>query len=120
MNFASRSEPKHWNAPRLILTVLSIVALLVLTQCKLSPDKLTGIDKARQRPDKCLKECTKEANEDAREENEENRENVRECESDPVCLAAEESRHQAELQRIENRRKRCVDKCHHQGGGSGR
>ena len=38
---------------------------------------------------------------------------------DPVCIAAENARHQAAIDRINQGRLDCIGSCHHQGGGSG-
>jgi hypothetical protein len=48
------------------------------------------------------------------------KDNVKACKGNEACLDAEEARHEAAVDQIQENRKHCMDSCHHQGGGHGR
>ena len=122
MNIAPRLPHMRLKAPRVALAILSAIALVGLSQCKLTPDKLTGVDKAgsiKSSPGACISECAHRANDAMDGEKDLHKVLVQNCHGDPVCLAAEDARHQAAVNAIQDGRKRCMDDCHQQGSGSG-
>jgi len=124
MNFATRMHMRR-KAPFVALALLSAIALFGLTQCKLAPDKVTGIDKteagkAASAPGNCISECAHRANDAMQVEQDLHKDNVKACSGNPACLAAENARHDAAVDQIQEGRKECMGNCHHQGGGNGR
>ena len=127
MNQATRKHMRR-KAPFVALAILSAVALFGLTQCKLAPDKVTGIEtttagtagQAASAPGNCISECAHAANDAMKVEQDLHKDNVKACKGNPACLAAEEARHDAAVDQIQEGRKECMNNCHHQGGGSGR
>jgi hypothetical protein len=110
-------------AARIALALLIVGAVVALTQCKLEPDKLTGVNKAKPaqgNSGNCVSQCAHASNEAKQLENELHVQNVQACGSDEACKAAEEARHEAALAQIHDEFKRCKDGCHQQGGGNGR
>jgi hypothetical protein len=116
--------------PRLVLAAICVAALVALTQCKMTADKVTGVDMGAavsdgqkikpQNKGNCISDCAHEANDERQAENDLNKDNIKACNGDPTCLANEEARHEAALDAIEAQRRRCMDNCHHQGGGDAR
>jgi hypothetical protein len=129
MRIATRTPFIRPTAPRIVLAVLCIVSLMVLTQCTMTADKVTGVDLAGGgiSPDKvqpqthgsCVSECAHQANDAMQAEKDLHQNNVQACNSDPTCLANEEDRHEAAVEAIQEARQHCMDGCHHQGGGHG-
>lgn len=125
MSSASRSAPPIWNAPRLVLLVVGVFALVGLTQCRMAPDALTGIDKGRKERKEnrdngnCFSKCAKEAEKKLDKEEDRHDDNLEDCDRDAACITAENERHQAALAQIEAEKVACVSNCHHQGGGRG-
>ena len=124
MNQATRKHMRR-KAPFVALAIVSAVALFGLTQCKLAPDKVTGIEqtvagKSAAAPGNCISECAHAANDAMKVEQDLHKDNVKACSGNPACLAAEDARHVAAVDQIQEGRKECMNNCHHQGGGSGR
>lgn len=112
-------------APRVVLAALSVVALMALTQCKMTADKVTGVEmgasKAQpQNRGSCISDCAHQTNDARKQENDLHKANEDACNGDPTCLANEEARHEAALDAIDEERQHCIDGCHHQGGGNAR
>jgi len=128
MTIATRSPHVPPKAPRLVLAILCVVALVGLTQCKMSADKVTGVSSAEAEMDKnkherggnCISKCSRAADKAEDREDELHEDNVDACDGNRDCLAAEKARHKAAEQQIEDDRRHCIDGCHHQGGGRGR
>ena len=121
MSNATRSPQRNRLFSHLALVVLSVTAMVVLTQCKLTSDKVTGIDHRANQSNHgtCISNCAHEANARMKDEQDLHKANVDACAGDPTCLATEEARHQAAVDAIQEGRKRCMDGCHQQGGGNG-
>ena len=121
MSNATRSPQKHRLSIHLALVAFSVAAMVVLTQCKLTSDRVTGIDnRANQAAHgQCVSNCAHEANTLMSAENDLHQANVAACAGDPTCLANEEARHEAAVNAIQAGRKACMDGCHQQGGGQG-
>lgn len=120
MSNATRSPKQNRLSTRLALVALSVTAMVVLTQCKLTSDKVTGLNRANQpNTGTCISNCAHEANTLMKAEQDLHKANVDACAGDPTCLANEEARHEAAVAAIQDARKRCMDGCHHQGGGNG-
>lgn len=126
MTIATRSPDLRPKAPRFILlAILCAVAVAGLTQCKITPDKVTGVtmemDRNKQeRGGKCVSKCSKKADKALDKEDDLYERNKKACHKDAACLAAEKARHKAAVEQIQEDRRHCVDGCHHQGGGHGR
>ena len=121
MSNATRSPQKNRLFTRLALVALSATAMVVLTQCQLTSDKVTGIDhKANQsNHGACISNCAHEANEALKAEKDLHKANEDACAGDPTCLANEDARHKAAEDAIQEGRKTCMNACHEQGGGNG-
>jgi hypothetical protein len=124
MNQATRKHTRR-KAPFVVLAVVSAVALFGLTQCKLAPDKVTGVEKtemgkAASAPGNCISDCAHAANDAMKAEQDLHKDNVKACNKNSACLAAEDARHDAAVDQIQDGRKACMNNCHHQGGGNGR
>jgi len=120
MNPAPRSTQIHRKTARVTLAILCAVAVVGLTQCKLASDKVTGLDRAHTPPGQCISACAHAANEAKKSESELHVLIVQACAGDEACLAQEQARHEAAVEAIHAEKKRCMDGCHQQGGGSGR
>jgi len=124
MSIATRSPKIRPKVPRIVLAILCAVALVGLTQCKMTPDKVTGVamemDKAKPNRGNCVSDCAHEANDAMDDEKDLHKDNVKACKGNKACLDAEEARHEAAVDQIQENRKHCMDSCHHQGGGHGR
>ena len=122
MDIASRTPDLRRQALRIALAILSVVALIGLTQCKQAPDTLTGVDTAnslKSRPGDCISDCSHKANDDMKIESDLHVDNIQKCGGDKACIKAEQVRHKAAVDRIQDARKLCMDGCHQQGGGGG-
>jgi hypothetical protein len=124
MSNATRSPDIRPKAPRIVLAILCVVALSGLTQCKMTADKVTGVsttmDKAQLNRGSCVSECAHDANDAMDVEKDLHKQNVQDCHGDQACLDAEQARHNAAVDVVQENRKHCMDGCHHQGGGHGR
>ena len=128
MNIATRSPQLRPKAPRIVLAILCGVAVVALSQCKMTADKVTGVEvtttenhseKARENRGECVSKCAHRAKDALDDEKELHEDNVEDCKGRPACLDAENARHQAAVDKIQDDRKHCIDGCHHQGGGHG-
>jgi hypothetical protein len=104
---------------RIGLAALFVLALFSLSQCRMVNDRLVGVDVGllRQTPAKCMDKCRKEAEKELKVEERVHLTYVRACNGNATCLASEDTRHQAAVQGIEDRRQECASNCHSQGGG---
>ena len=109
---------------RSLLVLLGAALILgATTQCRMVTDNVTRPREQAVTASNCISKCSKAANEEIRAESERHVEAVHACKeqgSKPECLQREEERHQAAVQAIQDRRRRCQNQCHHQGGGDGR
>jgi len=127
MDIATRSPHLRPKAPRIVLMILCVIAVGALSQCKLTPDKVTGVANSLSQDVKakndnrgnCVSDCAHRANDAMDLEKSLHQQNVKACNGNPACLAAEEARHDAALIQIQTDRQHCIDGCHHQGGGHG-
>jgi hypothetical protein len=101
------------------LAALSAVALVGLTRCNYVSDRVTA-PRAEQAAQNCISGCAHQYNDSLRVESDLHVANVHACADDPVCLALEDARHDAAVDRIQEGRKACMENCHHQGGGNSR
>ena len=104
----------------LVLGATSLLAGLLLTQCRSVTDSLFGRSNAAAKAENCVKSCNNVMQDQKSAENETHRANVKACGGNPTCLAQEQARHEAAIAAINEARKRCQSGCHHQGGGQGR
>jgi hypothetical protein len=101
-----------------LLIALSGVMVLTLTQCQLVND-LLGVDLRAQNANKCIAACSKAYNDSVRVESEFHVDLIHACGTDSVCIALEDVRYLAAVDRIQLGRQNCQNNCHHQGGGEG-
>ena len=106
------------------LPLLFGVFALMLTQCKMVGDKITGVEALRGAPTTCIKACNDSSKIYFDIEQELHKTNVENCQALPQpqkgeCLAAEDQRHTAEMERLGQYKIDCQNRCHEQGGGSG-
>ena len=127
MNIATRSPHLRPKAPRIVLAILCGVAVIALSQCKMIADKVTGVgveattqdhsEKSRDNRGNCVSKCAHKANDALDDEKEKHKKNLKKCNGNLACIDAENARHDAAVDRIQDNRKHCIDGCHHQGGG---
>ena len=124
MTIATRSPKIRPKAPLIVLAILCAGALVGLTQCKMTPDKVTGVatEMSKGQPNRgnCVSDCAHEANDARKAEKDLHEQNLENCHGNQACIDAENARHDAAEESIEDGRKHCMDNCHHQGGGHGR
>jgi len=102
-----------------VLAIVLTAGGLSLGQCRLVDENLTGVPLEGVRAATCVVACNQAFNDSVRVESALHVANVHACASDSICLALEEMRHEAEIQRLQAARQACVGDCHHQGGGGG-
>jgi hypothetical protein len=106
------------------LATLLGVATLVLTQCTMVGDNVTGVDLSKGRPTTCIKQCNDLYKMLYDQEQKLYDTNKSACQtlSQPAkdqCLAAELARHQAQMGQLGTDKVNCQNNCHTQGTGSG-
>lgn len=104
----------------ILLGVTSVLAGLLLAQCRLVTDHALGRVTAPAKAGSCVSQCADQANELMRIESKTHTTNVKDCNGSQSCHAAEAARHEAAVKQIQDGRKRCQSGCHHQGSGKGR
>jgi len=108
---------------RIALLVVAAAAMtLLLSQCRMVGDSVIAPSPGvlAQKPTKdCFRDCQDAFKAAQDVEQALHKANVKACNTDPVCLANEDARHMARMDQIAVDRQRCIDGCHHQGGGSG-
>ncbi len=115
----------HTLAVRRGIALLSVVALaaaaaVTLSQCRMVDERLTGINSTGLgAASNCFTQCAKAYNDSIRVESQLHVANVHACAGNETCLALEELRHEAAVNRIQTGRNQCQDNCHHQGSGTG-
>lgn len=116
----SRRDAQRRIVTRVLLLLALAISSLVLTQCQMVGDKLTGVKVGVfQRKNGCVKDCT-EARKDAQKaERQRHQDALRACNGDDACIAAENARHDAADDAIDAAFKDCLFGCHLQGGGNG-
>ena len=119
MHLAHTTRRLRRGAALLGLAVLLGTVALMLTQCKMVDERLTGVEFGKSKPGSCLSTCSHTFNDSIRVESDLHVANVQACGSDDVCKAIEEIRHESAVNRIQSGRIACQNDCHHQGGGTG-
>jgi len=119
----ARSKPLLRVVSLSALAVLLGVVSLTLTQCTMTSDNLTGVGLDSSAPTTCIKQCNDEAQALSRLETKKHMENIAACQelsgqAKSDCLAAEEARHSARKDEINDNKVACQESCHHQGVGS--
>jgi hypothetical protein len=104
----------------LVLAATSLLAGLLLAQCRSVTDNVFGRSNAAAKAENCVKSCAKASNDAKQAESRTHVANVKACGGNASCLAQEQARHEAAIAAINEARKRCQAGCHHQGGGQGR
>lgn len=103
------------------LVALGLAAALSVTQCRMVSDHLTGFDVSRLKaqPANCIARCSVAYADSNQAESQLHTDNVMACAGDSLCLALEDLRHDAAMDRIDAGRQQCKDDCYHEGGGGG-
>jgi hypothetical protein len=107
----------RWPFPAALLLVTALVFLgLGAVSCRQVTDPAQTLTISKGDVGHCIDECNDDARDATRGENELHKIRAFLCRKNPTCLASEDVRHQAALDRIEARRLACIQECHHQGG----
>jgi hypothetical protein len=102
------------------LAVFLAFTSLTVTQCTMVEDRLTGVQPLHHdNPQRCFERCRDIYRASIFIEDIIHHIKLEHCHNNAACRAAENARHAAALAEIERRRTRCLDDCHHQGGGDG-
>ncbi len=102
-----------------ILVVAGVTAL-VLSQCKLVDERLTGVaTPLKGAPTDCFANCAHAANDLIRAESQRHVDAIHACNGDAACEAAEEIVHENNVNTIQNGRAACESQCHQDGSGAG-
>jgi hypothetical protein len=102
-----------------VLGVVLTAGALCLGQCQMVDETLTGVTLDCGAGSNCVAKCNHAFNDSIRVESLIHVMNVHSCARDRKCLALENARHEAAVDRIQAGRKECVSECHHQGSGGG-
>jgi hypothetical protein len=119
MRLAHHLRRLHRGAAFAVFGVVLATLALSLSQCRMVEERLTGVSLNKARPDQCVTTCAMAYNDSVRVESSLHVTNVHSCASDSLCLALEEMRHEAAMDRIQTGRVACLAECHHQGSGGG-
>jgi hypothetical protein len=102
------------------ILVLAGVTALVLSQCKLVDERLTGVaTPLKGTPTDCFANCAHAANDLIRAESQRHVNAIHACNGDAACEAAEEIVHENNVNTIQNGRASCESQCHQDGSGAG-
>jgi hypothetical protein len=108
------------------LALLSGAMAIALTQCQMTSDKVTGvgIGTGPLAANSCIKACNDTSKVHYDREQQLHDQNVASCKTLPqpqkgTCLAAEDARHMAEMDRLSQEKIDCQNHCHQQGTGGG-
>jgi hypothetical protein len=119
MHLATHHRFSSRLATRLLLLLALAVASVLLTQCQMVGDRLTGVKVSPLRASSsCLKACKDKRNDDKNAANRLHAQLLHDCNGDPTCIGQENARYEAALAAIEAAYQACVNNCHQQGGGS--
>lgn len=116
------SSPSHRSLKIALLVVAAAAMTMLLSQCRMVSDAVVGPGAAAtaQKPTKdCFFDCQDAFKTAQGVEQALHIANVKACNTDSLCLANEEARHEAQMDQIALDRQDCIDACHHQGGGTG-
>ncbi len=117
---AHATHPARPLLAKLLLIVLSIAAIVTLSQCRNIADQVVGVSAGGwANAASCVSACATAYADSNRAESAIHVANVQACAGDETCLATEEARHEAAVARIAAGRTDCINGCHHQGAGRG-
>lgn len=102
--------------------VAMAAAATALSQCRMIPSSITGVDASVQGLN-ARSECVQGCNEDFRSarlvEMERHHDALIACGADEACKAAENTRHQVNLAALVDAMQDCKNQCYNEGSGSG-
>jgi hypothetical protein len=105
---------------RLLLLAALAAATLVLTQCQMVGDNLTGVSAGVfKRKNDCVKACADARKDAMKDETRRHADNERACGGNAQCHKDERDRFKAAKDAIDDAYEACVRNCHNQGGGDG-
>lgn len=106
--------------PTLVLLATAGLMALLLSQCKMVDERLTGVSNPlKLTPQQCFDKCQKNADNSFRAEDARHTSKLADCAGDATCIALENARHDAALAQIRQDLQACQTTCHQQGGGFG-
>lgn len=122
MNLATRTPRRRWRT--LLMTGAGACLVVLISQCRLVDDSVLSptsalSESAHNRSRECIHECKDAYDEAMKAEDDLHAKNLNACGRDHECKRRERDRHHDATQRIKAERRKCIDACHHQGGGSG-
>lgn len=122
MSLATR--PLHRRLRVLLMTGAGACLAILVSQCRMVEDSVLGpadglSASASRRSGECISACARAYGDSMKVEAALHVQNTLACEGYLDCMDAEGARHFAAIQRINAGRRRCMDACHHQGGGTG-
>lgn len=101
-----------------MVTLLGVASVL-LSQCTMVGDNVTGIDLSKGRPTTCIKQCNDLYKMLYDQEQKLHQTNIELCGQDnSACKNAEAARHEAAKQQLTADKINCQNTCHSQGTGS--
>ena len=111
----SRSPRIRW---ALFAVATAALATTVVT-CKTVTDNVLAPREPATLTANCLSKCKHDGDDDDRGENERHDALAKACKGDAGCNKREADRHRDANDHNKNKRHKCDDDCHHQGGGHG-
>jgi len=103
---------------RVVLLLAFIASTVVLTQCQMVGDKLTGVQVGVfKRKNDCVRKCADTRKDADKAERHLHRSIEKACDGNAACLSEEKARHDAAEDAIDAAYRACVNDCHAQGGG---
>jgi hypothetical protein len=106
----------------LVVVAATALAITGLTQCKMVPSTITGVEFASNEFG-ARSDCVQQCNEDFKDARETERDRhfhaLLLCGRDQACKRAERERHDAILEALVERMRDCKKGCYNEGGGTG-
>ena len=107
----------------LVLAAVLGVASIILSQCRMVQDGVTGVDLSAGRLDsksQCVKACNETFKAGQQAEEERHKQAERACgPHDPACHQAEAAKHNAIMKQLTDDKEACKKNCYNEGSGTG-
>jgi hypothetical protein len=111
-------RPSGWWA----VAAATVLAVTGLTQCRMMPESLTGIEVHRgglSAKSDCIRGCNDAFQAGREAEESRHRDALQACGSDVACKHAESALHTANLQALVDQQRGCKNACYNEGSGDG-
>ena len=121
-NVPAHTRPRRSMALIALAAALGLAAM-ALSQCRMVTDTVTGLSLAPGRlsgRSSCVRNCNDQYQDAFRAEENRHQAAVHECGSNRDCRAAENERHKAVTEQLNDARKDCKKNCYNEGGGDSR